>query len=331
MSANGKEGKRERLGYGSTYRKAKTGETAGKAIQTVLGGQAWLVRPDRKATASRPCLWMQSGAVKFKNCTNFYDCPSCDYDHAMAAKARAGKQISWQDALRLKPDMHRLCRHALTGRSLKRTCAVNYECARCDFDQLFEDVLTPRAGGPSSEVQRIRGFGVPRDHGFHEGHTWARIESGGALRIGQDDFALKLLGQADAFELPLMGKELDPGRIGWGMRRNGHHADVLSPVGGVIVEVNSRVRENAGLANREPYADGWLFMVRTPDPKAALKKLMTDQQSVSWMTEEVGRLESLVEEVAGPLAADGGYLADDIFGNLPGLGWERLTRTFLRT
>jgi hypothetical protein len=102
-------------------------------------------------------------------------------------------------------------------------------------------------------------------------------------------------------------------------------------VGGVIVEVNSRVRENAGLANREPYTDGWLFMVRTPDPKAALKKLMTEERSVSWMTDEVGRLELLVEEVAGPLAADGGYLADDIFGNLPGLGWERLTRVFLRT
>jgi glycine cleavage system H lipoate-binding protein len=180
-------------------------------------------------------------------------------------------------------------------------------------------------------VHRIRGFDVPAGHGFHEGHTWARIEDGGAIRIGQDDFVSRLLGRADAFELPLMGRELDPGRAGWGLRRRGHHADFLAPVGGVIVEVNPAVRENAALASRKPYEDGWLFLVRTPDPKSALSRLRSDQAGMSWMAEEVGRLETLVEEVAGPLAADGGFLADDIFGSLPGLGWERLTHSFLRT
>jgi hypothetical protein len=29
--------------------------------------------------------------------------------------------------------------------------------------------------------------------------------------------------------------------------------------------------------------------------------------------------------------ADGGYLADDIYGQLPGLGWEQLTKRFLKT
>jgi hypothetical protein len=49
------------------------------------------------------------------------------------------------------------------------------------------------------------------------------------------------------------------------------------------------------------------------------------------MIGEVDRLENMVEEVAGPLAADGGYLADDIFGNLPQLGWGNLTKAFLKT
>jgi len=31
------------------------------------------------------------------------------------------------------------------------------------------------------------------------------------------------------------------------------------------------------------------------------------------------------------LAADGGYLADDIYGNIPALGWKNLTRNFLGT
>jgi hypothetical protein len=39
----------------------------------------------------------------------------------------------------------------------------------------------------------------------------------------------------------------------------------------------------------------------------------------------------MIEEVAGPLAADGGYLQEDIFGNIPDLGWKNLTKTFLKT
>ena len=58
---------------------------------------------------------------------------------------------------------------------------------------------------------------------------------------------------------------------------------------------------------------------------------MVDQSSLSWMNNEVTNLESMIEDVAGPLAADGGYLAEDIYGNLPDLGWEKLTKAFLRT
>ena len=331
MANNGKGSRREHIGYGSTYRRGAGDEPARGAIKTVLGGQAWLVKPDQKATSAHPCVWMQAGAVKFKSCANYYDCATCTYDQAMGEKVKTGKQVSWQGAMRLRSEMNRLCRHSLTGRIATRSCAYNYECATCDFDQFFEDVWSAKTAGAPTEVQRIRGFAVPMDHYFHDGHTWARIESGGAIRVGMDDFALKLLGKADGFELPLMGKELNPGKPSWGLKRQGRSADVLSPLGGVIVEVNPKVREAPAAANGEPYGEGWLFLVRTPDVKDALKPLMTDQQTMGWMKTEVDHLEHMIEEVAGPLAADGGHLADDIYGNLPGLGWDRLTKIFLRT
>jgi glycine cleavage system H lipoate-binding protein len=332
MATLDKESRRDRIGYGSTYRKGAADEPARGAVKTVLGGQAWLVEPDRKAKADRPCVWMQAGVVKFKNCTHFFDCPTCTYDHAMGTKAKAGKQLSWQAAMRLRPEMHRLCRHSLTGRIAQRACAANYECAACDFDQFFEEIWSARSVDQTlGEIQRIRGFDLPLGHAFHDGHTWARIESGGAIRIGMDDFAQKLLGPADGYELPLMGKELNPGKPSWGLKRAGRDAQVLSPVGGVIVEVNHVVRESPATVNREPYGGGWLFLVRTPDAKEALKPLMGDQASAEWMRAEVDQLEHMIEAVAGPLAADGGYLAADIYGHLPSLGWEQLAHRFLKT
>jgi hypothetical protein len=72
-------------------------------------------------------------------------------------------------------------------------------------------------------------------------------------------------------------------------------------------------------------------MVRPPDIKTNAKRLMADMESLDWMNKEVNRLEGMIEDVAGPLSADGGYLSDDIFGNLPGLGWKKLTKNFLGT
>ena len=332
MAEKKKKAQRSQVGFGSTYQRGQAGDgESQQAIESVLGGQVWLVKPDRKAKAAAPCLWMQAGVVKFKSCDNYYDCTGCKYDHAMDQKVAKGKQMSWQDAMRRRPDLDRVCRHSLTGRIENRMCAYDYECGKCDFDQYFEDVWTTKTKSSPAEMMRIKGFDVPMGYYFHNGHAWARIESGGYIRVGLDDFALKVLGEADALDLPLIGKELDQNKAGWGLKRKGNLADVLSPVDGVIMEVNSTVRENPKLANNEPYGDGWLFMVRTPDVKGTMKKLMVDQDSLNWINAEVSHLETMIEEVAGPLAADGGYLADDIYGNLLDLGWKNLTRTFLRT
>jgi glycine cleavage system H lipoate-binding protein len=146
-----------------------------------------------------------------------------------------------------------------------------------------------------------------------------------------DDFSSKLLGKADAFDLPLMGKELSQGKAGWGLKRQSNSASVLSPLDGVIVEVNATLREKPFMANQEPYGEGWLFAVRNQDTKAAFKKLMDDSASLDWTAAEVGKLETMIESVAGPLSADGGTLAGDIYGNIPALGWKNLTRAFLKT
>ena len=71
---------RNQLGYGSTYRKGgRTDVGAMGEISSVLGGQVWLIKPDKDAKSANPCIWMQAGVVKNKDCNNYYDCTSCKY------------------------------------------------------------------------------------------------------------------------------------------------------------------------------------------------------------------------------------------------------------
>ncbi|MBW1798635.1 MAG: hypothetical protein JRJ21_09590, partial [Deltaproteobacteria bacterium] len=71
--------------------------------------------------------------------------------------------------------------------------------------------------------------------------------------------------------------------------------------------------------------------VHSTDLRRDLKNLMINNETEDFMEEQVDSLYQLIEEVAGPLSTDGGDLGNDIYGNMPGLGWERLTRLFLKT
>jgi hypothetical protein len=63
---------RSRIGYGSSYHRGDHQEIKQKSgIGSVLGGQVWMIKPDKKAQAENPCLWMQAGVVKFKSCNNY--------------------------------------------------------------------------------------------------------------------------------------------------------------------------------------------------------------------------------------------------------------------
>jgi glycine cleavage system H lipoate-binding protein len=286
----------------------------------------WKADKDRTI---RPCIWMQSGVVAKKNCNHFFDCNSCKYDSAMQKAVDSGKQISWQDAMRMRSSTDRTCRHALTGRADHRICPMNYNCRRCDFDQVFEDTVSTRVNAGAAAVSEIKGFKIADGYYFHKGHTWVSIESGGFFRVGMDDFTFKVLGGPDGFNLPLTGQELNREKPGWGIKREQNFADILSPVNGVITNVNHAVSTSPDIPVNNPYADGWLFTVHNPDLKGAVKELLSDDDCKTWLDGEVTTLETMIETLAGPLSADGGVLTRDVYGNLPTLGWRNLTETFL--
>jgi len=71
--------------------------------------------------------------------------------------------------------------------------------------------------------------------------------------------------------------------------------------------------------------------IHSPNLRQDLKNLMIGDETETFYSQEIQRLYDVIEDAVGPLTADGGQLNNDIFGNLPQLGWDRLTKLFLRT
>lgn len=305
------------------------------------------LRTTNKAAEDRhACIWMQAGVIRRKLCEIDYHCEACQYDRAMRRTARENSQfrqqgktpkgrrgdiVFWKDRLRQLPQWKRPCLHNMKGRIDFRACTHDYQCGNCDFDQYFSDQYTVYTMVRPVEVLDIKGFKVPHGYYLHRGHTWVKIEEGSTVRIGLDDFALRLLGPLDRIEAPLMGKEVEQDRGDIFLNRGSNTARIQSPVSGVVTEINAELRQKANRANQDPYTEGWVMRLHCGNLRQNLRHLMIGEQASEFLEGEITRLYQVIEEVAGPLAADGGYLGEDIFGNLPQASWQKLTRLFLHT
>lgn len=293
-----------------------------------------------------PCIWMQAGVVKRRACRSGYECSACRFDRALHRESRRnqalrqrgeippgrrGALVSWKERLMELAPARRPCVHHLKGQITFRACNQEYICSTCDFDQYFNDQFTVFTVARPVDLLSVKGVRFPQGYYLHRGHCWVSLEEGTCVRIGLDDFALRVFGPLERIEAPLLGKRLERDTAAIQVGRGLHAAGVLSPVSGVVTGVNPHLREKAGRAGADPYADGWVLKVRTDNLRADLPGLMLGEQASNFLDGEIERLFQEIEAKAGPLAADGGYLGTDIFGHQPELGWEALVRTFLRS
>lgn len=283
------------------------------------------------------CIWMKSGLVAFKQCYNAYDCNNCQFDKAMAAAVKAGSSKqegeparSFRHKSKDYGYMDRQCRHMLSGRVEVRKCGNDFRCDVCEFDQMLEDIdaVYPMGAVPLTEVN---GYRYSDSYYYHGGHAWARLEYGGRVRVGMDDFALKLLGRPDGWELPKIGDKVRQANPGFALKRDKNWADVLSPIEGTVLAVNRQTLKEPALPHADPYEKGWLFLIEPERLKRSLESLHFGEHGKVWLTSEAELLQEMALGQYGSMAATGAPPVDDVFGNVPEIGWKKLVRTFLRT
>lgn len=292
----------------------------------------------------KKCIWMEAGVVSYKLCDNNYDCGTCVYDQAMQVKVSRQKEAAllapeealsekftttWVEKMMKLPASQRKCRYMITGEVSRKLCPNAYECGNCSFDQMMQERLQAEVLEVHS-LSQAAGFELADDVYYHEGHTWAKPEYGGRVRVGLDDFAQRLLGNLGKIELPNIGSELIQGEVGFQVRRNGEMMQILSPIDGIVTHTNEQIPNQPGLINGSPYEKGWLFILEPTKLRKNLKGLCFGEEAHRFMSEEKEKLISKANEDL-KIAADGGVSVDDIFGELEGRDWADFAKTFFRT
>jgi len=177
----------------------------------------------------------------------------------------------------------------------------------------------------------VSGFELPENRRYHQGHTWALQESPTLARVGIVDFGARLAGKIDEVILPKRGQWIRQGQKFATLVRDGQKAELISPVEGEVTSVNEALFSNPLAMNSDPYGQGWLISVLSPDLPTSFRNLLNGSLARKWVADAASRLQMQIPALAGAVEQDGGLAVHDLTVQLPTTKWAETTREFFMT
>jgi len=100
---------------------------------------------------------------------------------------------------------------------------------------------------------------------FTEEHEWLRVE-GDEILVGITIHAAEQLGDVVFVELPDEGTTVSKDDEVVVIESVKAASDILAPIDGEIIEVNSTLSDNPAMVNDDPQGEAWFFKMKASDP-----------------------------------------------------------------
>jgi glycine cleavage system H protein len=105
----------------------------------------------------------------------------------------------------------------------------------------------------------------PDDLLYHPEHDWVRLD-GDTAQFGITWFAQDALGEVVFFDPPEVGSTVTKDESYAEVESVKAVSDVIAPLSGEIVEVNTALGDKPEAINDDPYGDGWMVRIKLSDP-----------------------------------------------------------------
>ncbi|MBK8022158.1 MAG: glycine cleavage system protein GcvH [Chloroflexi bacterium] len=102
---------------------------------------------------------------------------------------------------------------------------------------------------------------TPEDLKYLKSDEWIRIE-GDTGTIGVSDYAQDQLNDVVFVELPEVGKSFKKGEMFGVIESVKAASDILMPVSGEVIEVNTSLKSRPDQVNADPFGEGWIIKIK---------------------------------------------------------------------
>ncbi len=133
----------------------------------------------------------------------------------------------------------------------------------------------------------------PSDLFYHpENHMWAKNNGESELvTVGIDALALDSLGEIAYVSFAEVGTGVRKGDPIGTLESAKMTTEIFSPLSGKISTLNETVLANPRLINEQPYGDGWLIKMISPEWDMDSAGLISGEAIPGWLKKEIERYE----------------------------------------
>jgi len=185
----------------------------------------------------------------------------------------------------------------------------------------------------ASETERVRTgeFNIPGGVFISRGHCWAAVAQDGAVKVGLDDFAKKLIGPVDAVDFPNVGMTVKAGQPLFSIRQKHRRVQFHSPVSGRVVKISQELGEDCEALEITPYHKNWVCVIESGALDGELPALKIGGSAVTFFQEELERFREAMRGFVKDGGLDPGQpLQVGQLQELDDAQWEKVVKDFFQ-
>ncbi len=112
---------------------------------------------------------------------------------------------------------------------------------------------------------------APTDRRYSDSHEWFKVD-GDLVTVGISQYAADELTDITYVDLPVVGATIDAGAEIGEIESVKATSELITAVGGEIIEVNAALADTPEKVNEDAFESGWMLKIKTTD-LAPLEKL----------------------------------------------------------
>jgi len=140
-------------------------------------------------------------------------------------------------------------------------------------------------------VTEIHGCNFP-DEGISydvENQMWVRFDDDGSITSGLTDIGQHIAGDILYVRPRKVGEDVPRGKRAAIIESGKYVGPINAPLSGKIIEINAKVLENAGIVNRDPYGEGWVFRIKPSNLEAEAGELVEGAAAMEAIKDKLER------------------------------------------
>jgi glycine cleavage system H protein len=126
----------------------------------------------------------------------------------------------------------------------------------------------------------------PEENLYSKDHEWISVQNDIGT-IGITDYAQHELGDVVYVDLPEVGDTFEASEPFGSVESVKAVSEVFCPVGGEVIEVNSKLEESPELINESPHQKAWMIRIRLNNTEE-LKELLSSEEYEEYLEEQSG-------------------------------------------